>query len=276
MTTYQTLTLPAWNTRYIAIRQDDLAKKTIDIHSRTLGLLVEFFGDVLVDEITRSMATDWRLWLKKTMMESTTCKYCRSAKAIFNVALDDELIDRNPFKKLKGTPPKKDIFSRRLISEHDVLTIIQHGSEIAPMVALCYYAGLRTSEALHLMSDDITDRIKVRPRCGQVTTKQRYREVRVEPELDSMFPGTGTACNLVERGRHNLIYKTLRDACNELGIEPFTFQQCRQTRDSIWHKQFPSYVVCAWLGHSEQVSREHYLTIDESFYSSSPITQENT
>ena len=276
MTTCQTLTLPAWTSRYIEIRQDDLAKKTIDIHSRTLGLLVEFFGDVLVDEITRSMATDWRLWLKKTMMESTTCKYCRAAKSIFNVALDDELIDRNPFKKLKGTPPKKDIFSRRLIDESDVIAVMDHCSEIAPMVALCYYAGLRTSEALHLKAEDVTDRIKIRPRGGHVTTKQRYREVRLDYELNNMFEGTGTACNLIESRKHNLIHKILRDACRELDIEPFTFQQCRQTRDSIWHKQFPSYVVCAWLGHSEQVSREHYLTIDETFYSSTPITKENT
>lgn len=294
MTTYQPssdATIDRWLTRYMKIRQSELARKSLNIHRRTGHLLRKFFGpSTLCSDITRSRATDWRLWLASEvgLTESTVCKHCRTAKVIFSRGVDEELLDSNPFSRLKVTPPSRDIFSRRVISEKEVLAIIACSDEITPMVALCYYAGLRTTEALHLLKADIAglDRIYVRPREGTITTKQRYREVRIEPELpehlgeDVWFSyneawvvndpsdSDGTVCGILEAGRHNLIHRTLRDACTEAGVEPFTFQQLRQTRDSIWHKKFPSYVACAWLGHSETVARQHYLTIDESLYSS--------
>ena len=281
MTTYQTptMTLPSWTARYLDVRQGELAKKTMDIHRNVSEQLVEFFGKININDIKRSHATDWRMWLKsnKGLAESTTCKYCRTAKVIFNRAIDDEFIDRNPFARLKVTPPKKDIFSRRLIKEDEVQKVMQASEEIRPIVALCYYAGLRTAEAIHLKSADIAglDRIYIRPREGRVTTKQRYREVRQESELRSMFTyHDGSACGLLESGRQDMVWELLHKACDRAGVEPFTFQQLRQARDTEWRKSFAPYIVCAWLGHSEQVARENYVTIDESAYDSAP-TKEN-
>jgi integrase len=269
--THQVCPLSTWTSRYLKIRKSEIAKKTFNKHTQATTLLMEFFGDVPIDHINRSMATDWRLWLRenKGFAESTTCTMCAVAKVIFNRAIDDEVIEQNPFSRLRVTPPKKDIFSRRVIEEKEVQAVMSHAKEIEKLIALTYYAGLRTSEAIHLMSVDIAglDRIYVRPRGGEVTTKQKYREVRQEEVLQKMFKrADGTACGLVERRRQETIWGTMRDACMEAKVEPFTFQQLRQSRDTLWRKSFEPYIVCAWLGHSEQVSRDHYLTIDKSSY----------
>lgn len=51
-----------------------------------------------------------------------------------------------------------------------------------------------------------------------------------------------------------------------LGPWPKLFHNLRATRQTELEESFPSHVVCAWIGNSERVAREHYLQVtDEHF-----------
>jgi hypothetical protein len=51
-----------------------------------------------------------------------------------------------------------------------------------------------------------------------------------------------------------------------LSIGPKPFQNCRSTRATELHEDYPSHVVDSWLGHSAAVAAKHYLqTTDEHF-----------
>ena len=51
-------------------------------------------------------------------------------------------------------------------------------------------------------------------------------------------------------------------------INPFgrPFQVLRQSCETEWSEHFPQHAVSAWLGHSEAVSRNHYLMITNDMW----------
>ena len=52
------------------------------------------------------------------------------------------------------------------------------------------------------------------------------------------------------------------------GLKPWPklWQNLRSTRQTELAEEFPSHVVCAWMGNSRDVAREHYLQVtDEHF-----------
>ena len=313
--------LHTWLDRYLKIRESDLRRATMDIHRQCVRQLKEFFShDPRIEQIQRPAATDWRLWLAekggangRPLGEATVCRQAKTAKVIMRHAMTEGLIGVNPFEHLKVTPPVKDQFSRRFVKREELAKVILRQPEIEPLLMLCYCAGLRFSEALHLRYGDVYPRKRkliVRPREGVETSKQRGREVLVTQELfdwgdewdhrreqlikalDPTNPYVAvvenfqqepiaslTVCGIIESGRHNLPQRLLRKACEAANVEPFTFNDLRRTRDTLWHQEFPSHVVCAWMGHSEAVARKHYLSVPESYYSrdsSSPSDAEDT
>ena len=270
-------TIAAWVSRYLDLRSVELDEATIKIHTRTGDLLLEYFNPSLrLDHLTIRGAEDWRLWLStdKGMAEATVCKHVRTCKVLFNKAVTAKLIGENPFASLNGSAPIKQVFDRRVVSEGDVRAFIKASPRLGTLVALGYFTGLRLSEARHLRWSEIAweeNKLTVVPRSGKVTTKQRLREVRIEKDLmdyllaqreksESEFVcGLDTAINVSAQNRGN--------TCRRIGIARFTMQTLRQTRDTIWHQVYPSYIVCAWLGHSEQVARRNYLSIPDDAYS---------
>ena len=269
--------LGAWCERYLSIRADEIDVATIKIHRRANDLLLAYFpGHVRIDAITKSQATDWRINIKRQnqFVETTVCKYVRAAKRILNRAVDEDWSAIHNFHHLKGTAPRKQMFDRRAIDRSQVESVLAAaGDEATALIMVGYFTGLRTSEILHLRwehCDLARNVITVVPRGGVETSKQRLREVRVEPELLVWLAAReqehGTVLGMIERGAKNMAARRVKEACVAAGVEPFTIQNLRQTRDTIWHGQYPAHVACAWLGHSEQIARQNYLSIDPAFY----------
>ena len=69
------------------------------------------------------------------------------------------------------------------------------------------------------------------------------------------------------RGNHKTgishVIKTIGDRAGIPGITP---QTLRQARSTIWFSQFPHHVAAAWMGHSAEVARRHYLGVPYEFY----------
>lgn len=277
--------LGPWIDRYFVIREDELDSATTAIHRRTSRLLLEFFPEICrIDQISKASATDWRMWLRrnKKLGEATVCKHVRVAKVMMNRAVSEDIAAVHHFGHLKGTAPRVQVFDRELVTLELIERVVAAaGTEAAAMITIGYFTGMRTSEILHLQWDHIDmDRnvITVVPRGNVETTKQRIREVRIEPELWAWLAArerdTDTVLGMVERGRVNLAARLVKEACEAAGVQPFTIQKLRQTRDTLWHSRYPSHVACAWLGHSEATARKHYLSVPESMYSHSEATSD--
>lgn len=268
--------LADWTERYLKIRAREISGATLAIHKRTVRLLNRFFGERPLASLTRAQLADWREWLaeEQSLGESTVCKHVRTAKVIFTTAIDHEWIKESPAIKLKGAAPIQDPFSRRMISTEEIEKVLEKSGESRPIIGLCFYAGLRTQEAVHLKHADLDlarNLLRVVPRGGVVTTKQRGREVRVEAALSQLLPQAPdnpqlSVSGMLEAGRKNMISRLVREACCEAGVDPFVLRDLRRTRDTLWHMKYPSHICCAWLGHSESVARQHYLGVPSEYY----------
>ncbi|QDU11413.1 hypothetical protein [Gimesia aquarii] len=61
---------------------------------------------------------------------------------------------------------------------------------------------------------------------------------------------------------------TFQKIVRRAGVEewPKPFQNCRSSRQTELEQQFPTYVVCAWLGNTPTVARKHYLTVTDNHF----------
>ena len=255
-TTYH---LKDWTDRYLKLRQAELDPATIKIHRRTCNLLFQYFGNVELKRLSRADAADWNLYLmtELEMSEATRCKHARVAKVIFERALDEERVAVNMFRKLKSTPSHV-VHERTLVSELDVMKASIQEPRLKPILMLCYWAGLRRNEAMRLKPEHVdfdNNKIYVLPKAGKVTTKQKRRVVRLEVQLKEY---------LQELTTYNELKESL--LCKLMKGKGFKLQQLRQTRDTIWHDNYPPHVASSWLGHSERVAREHYLSVSDHHY----------
>ena len=300
-----------WLDRYLEIREPELRKSTLHIHRQCCDQLKTYFShDPRIEQIQRPAATDWRIWLGneggfqgKPLGETTVCRQAKTAKVIMRYAMTEGLIASNPFDHLKVTPPRKDRSKNSFVRPEELASVLLMNREIEPLLMLCYHAGLRFSEALHLPYGDVFPfqrKLVVRPREGEETSKQRYREVKITRELfewgdswdthrgtlmaslgiTNLFSTTDavcfqqeplasqTVCGILETSRQNLCQRLLKKACEDAGVAPFTFTDLRRTRSTLWFSQYPRHIAEAWMGHSEEVARNHYLSIPDEYYSS--------
>ncbi|NLX15238.1 MAG: hypothetical protein GXY44_16545 [Phycisphaerales bacterium] len=67
--------------------------------------------------------------------------------------------------------------------------------------------------------------------------------------------------------RHNL-HRTLQAAVKRAEMTPWPdlFQALRRSCETEWALTYPQHAVSAWLGHSEAVSRRHYLQVPDSLF----------
>ncbi|MEX2169667.1 MAG: hypothetical protein WD851_10170 [Pirellulales bacterium] len=60
----------------------------------------------------------------------------------------------------------------------------------------------------------------------------------------------------------------LQRILNRAGVKQWEklFQNLRSTRQTELEDKFPNHVVCAWIGNSEKVAKEHYLQVTDFHY----------
>lgn len=278
------MALKVWADRFEATRVG-IGETTQVLEAETIRYLLEFFGDGLpLRKITPARATDWRVWLARkpgkaegsTMAEATVCRHVRTAKVLFEAAVDEHWIGENPMRRLKGTPPEPIVVVPNL-TEAQVVSLIETPTDPAwrALLALCALAGLRRGEALRLAWTEIqweANRLIVRPDCRYETIKKRTREVLMEPALASILldvrDAIGSTSQRVAPVSLSNIDRNVAGFVKRAGLPkyPKPFHGLRKWRETTWSTVYPTWVVTEWLGHSEQVARKHYRRVHESYY----------
>lgn len=132
------------------------APKTILIYRGLLHLhIAPYFANVTVAEVTLARVRRWRKKLLDSgVSEVTAAKAYRLLRAIFNTALDDGLIRRNPY-RIKGAGEEES-------AERPVLTVAQAyaladavGLRYRALILLAAFTSLRWAEVVALTPTDI-------------------------------------------------------------------------------------------------------------------------
>ena len=274
-------TLDAFIVSYMDNRTD-VKDGTRLAYQKVRRRLVAYFGKGRrLKEITVGEARQWRRHLLDNgLAEGTANRSAGTAIQFFKEAVDLKVIEVNPFKGLptvvRGNRDRDYYVERQTIEK--VLDACPD-AEWRLLVGLARYVGLRVpSEALLLKWEDIgLDGIamtitspKTEHHDGKETRQcpvfpeliQLLAEAREVAPVDSVY--------MIQRYRDSSqnLRTQFQRIIKKAGVQPWPklWQNLRATRATELTEDFPEHVVVQWLGHSEKVSREHYLQVTDEHW----------
>lgn len=244
--------------------------------------LLELFGrDKAIDEITVGDAKRWDIWLKDRYAKATIGRTIRRAKQFFQAAIDNEVIVKNPFAKIKapGQANEARMFFVTLETAYKVLETCPD-AEWRLIFALSRFGGLRCpSEHLALTWPDVDwgrDRFRVVSPKKEHLDGDGIRWVPIFPELrpfleDAFEQAPEGALHVITRYRDST--QNLRTQLNRIirkaGLTPWQkpFQNLRSSRETELAKTYPIHVVCSWIGNTATIAQKHYLQVTDADFS---------
>jgi integrase len=273
--------LGAFIDAYVAERTD-VKSGTATFYGHTRRNLIDFFGaDKPLREIIPGDADQWRMYLVgQSLADNTVRRRCGMVKQFFRAAVRRGLISSNPFEDLKAAVKgnaKRLYFIRREQAEK-VLEACPD-AQWRLIFALCRYGGLRCpSEILSLTWQDV-DWEQSRFRVHSPKTEHyEGKESRMVPLFPELLP---YLCEVFEQAEERSEYVVtryrssnvnlrtqLQRIIHKAGLEswPKLFQNLRSTRETELNERWPEHVVCAWIGNSRAVAREHYLQVTQEHF----------
>lgn len=245
--------------------------------------LLAFFGaGRLVRSIEREDADKFRAWLKddQRLADATIARRIKTARQMFKQAMGWRLVLENPFAGVKaGSEKNKDrefFITREMAAQ--VLAACPD-SQWRLLFALSRFGGLRCpSEHLSLTWGDVDwERARVRVRSPK-TEHHAGGESRIIPLFPELRPHLQAAFDEAADGEVHVITRYRDRGCNlrtqleriikRAGLEPWPrlFQNLRSSRQTELAESHPAHVVCAWIGNSEAVARDHYLQVRDEYF----------
>jgi len=258
-----------WKEKYLSLRPE-LADATATLHAEVLDRLARSQPEM--KNIGPMQAREYVALLRgRGMADSTAKKHVRVLKTAWKWAIDCQVVDeRSPWNGIPSAPAAPtanfafidDVQFGRILAAASSRSIC-----LASCLAMCRFAGMRKSEALHLMWQDVDlgARILRLHRGARATTKARPRDVPITPALHRVLvshlrglpdgPGTRLVCSGLRD-----VNRRLTSVLADLGIKPWPklIHTLRKCCEAEWLRDYPVMDVCRWLGHSPTVAMRHY------------------
>lgn len=280
------MSLKALCEKYLGERTD-LKTPTREHLGRTRKQLYELFGeDKPISDLNAADAKRFQRWLgtDKGQSLNTVRRNCARAKQFLNYAVEARHIPANPFRVLKGLTVKGNRAKHAYVTREQFAAVVAHCPDDTwkAIVTLARIGGLRIPHELTPLTwgDVLWDQGKLRVRSSKTEhTGHGERFVPLWPELREalarLFEEPGKPAKLSHetifrflQGNRTNLRTTFGKILARAGITPWPkpFINCRSSRATELAQQHPSYLCCAWLGHTEAVADEHYRQIRDEDY----------
>ena len=241
--------------------------------------LKEAFGRIPADEIKPSMVEEFQHGLlkghtnirNKPLKPATVNRIIALMKRIYNLAMREELVDKNPCFKVSMLPEnnKRD----RVLSHEEFKRLISHLPEhAAQIVKTAYYTGMRAGEIFNLTWDKVNLKEGYIELSSEDTKTSEPRRIYLVPELKEMF----LRLSKVRHLKHNHVFtyngvpvkeikRSFKSACKKAGIEDFRFHDLRHTFITNMRKAgVERSIIMKITGHKTMSMFERYNTVDST------------
>jgi integrase len=251
--------------------KDRKASTTYDYETSIRLHILPTFGTKPLNEIKPS---DIQLW-QNNLLDTLKPRRVRNIRATFNTifddALRDEIIDKNPISRVKT--PKLDKVDVKSFTMDELKKIINTATgEMKAFVALGFFTGLRSGEIIGLRWEDVNFKKReiniVRAiKMGTISTPKTKNSIRTIDILDNLLPYleeqyrlTGKHKSYVFLNKYNEHYydiKRIRDSkwkhlLKECEIPYRTIYQMRHTFATVMIENGEDILwVSNMLGHSD-------------------------
>lgn len=180
--------------KYLKFGKSEWKNSTFDKNQGIVANRLNFFFDYDLTDIKPSVIKDWLSAIDDVGSKSKK-HYISSLNSILTLALQDEMIDKNPLihlRSVKSRTPDIEPFTK-----DEVRSILKeakfYNKNLVMFLYLGFYTGMRTGEILALKFKDIDMKNKTisvkssRSRFGESTPKTAG-SIRIIPILDELLP----------------------------------------------------------------------------------------
>jgi integrase len=197
---------------YLEFKEHELKLSTFDKYQGIVKSRFEAFNDLPINEIKPSDVKRW-LYSINDVGNKSKRHYLGVLSGIFQEALFDEVIEKNPCKIIKL--PKYDTPKINPFTSDEVSLIMSSCEEnnFKYYVAIAFYTGMRSGEIIGLKKSDIDFKNKLiyvqrsRNYYGETTPKTKY-SIREIPILDLLMP---YLVELYSKNDHEYLFVTYQN-----------------------------------------------------------------
>lgn len=148
---------------------------TADYYRKSLERLVEWYGNLPAERVRMSHATEYVSKLRKLGLSNTTVNHhVQAAKAVFNYAVDDDRLRKNPWRKVEYLPTGK---RKRIVTEEEFAKLLKACDK-----CIAYRGKVGREENRQLMRDVLHILRFTALRPGELR-KLRWDHVRCDDDL---------------------------------------------------------------------------------------------
>ena len=253
----------------LAVRLKDPAPSTLGEWKRHLSKAMEVAGVESVVQVTEAHARKYRDHLLDSVQASTTKTRLRYLKALFEVAEEEDWIERNPFNaiKLKRIKAKSKPKEVQLLDEADKL-IHKLPDHQQLLYWLMKYSGCHVSEAAGIRADDIDLEqgiLHIRENdLRPVKNAYRVRDIPIIPALRKHIEGANLRGikGYVFPGLYEDKYKRWGNGMSwhrRIGVSP---KACRDAAKTVLRDHgVNEFVIGSILGHTPKTSTNRYGSV---------------
>jgi len=240
------------------------APTTVKNYVIVLKKISELIPVKSITQIERRHAESFVITLAQNMTARGVNFYLRTAKAVFNDALEWNLIYENPFAKIQML--KEKTIKPRILSPHEISLFFSKAAELYPKLVEVFQfyllTGLRRSEAIGLRMEDVnfeTSSILVHGKGD------KYRVVPLMPIARDILLRRKDAPRPFEWAGSTLTH-AFNDIRKSAGIKNVKLHDLRKTfATMLMDYGISSLAITNWLGHEDdQVTRRHYLGYNDA------------
>jgi integrase len=242
--------------------------------------VLRLIGDVPLAELDKFMLQMQANKLAEKYSESVVEKYLVWTNAILEEALDQDLLSKNPARKLDKPQTRK--VNKRVAKQEEIRILMRcMDGKVRTALMISFVLGLRPGELLALRWDDVSDmalRIDEGTRYGKLYSPKTdasfasvWLPAEMKTELDSIrpakskpsdfiFPNSRGGVYRLDNFRKRLLKPALESAktrAKELGlvagddVDAITFQVCRRTCGTLMQKHGNVKDIQAHLRHAQ-------------------------
>lgn len=268
-------TISGWLETFLKLRPG-LAERSAALYRACGDRLATFLGpNKPLEGVTALEAMHFRAWLFSTghLADQTVYRIMGEARAIFQCAVDVDILTKNPWTKVMPPKPRSNRDWPEIGPDTLEKLLSVTTGRWGVLLGLLRLAGLRRHEALTLKWQNVdlnARKITVVHPGRYQSTKGRTRQVPIEPLLhDILFEASmeGDSEDLVCAGiAGGSLHHGFKVLCQRANIEPWPAwcQVLRRCCETEWAGKYPLHVVTQWMGNSPQIAMRHYLHATEA------------
>ena len=238
--------------------------------------LIEYFGDTSLEKIRPSIIQAWQDSYLEKYKGKTVREFRSTLNAVFEMAVNDEIITRNPLRAVKA-PKRVKVEVETFKDEERKLLIESAEGQLANIIQFAFFSGLRAGEITGLKWENVDFEknklnVCVRIRGGEEDLPKggKVRVIDLLPQakqaLIAQMERTGLA-KYVFLSRNGEPYysevsitQSIKTLCAKMGIEEGGLQKIRRSHNTMLKQHgLPIDWILHQMGHEkEEVNRTHY------------------